>query len=252
MGLAWLGQRLARQGFISVAVNHHGNTSVEPYRAEGFLCLWERARDLTVLLNLISSDDFFRDYIDMKQVFVGGFSAGAYTALLLLGAIVHFSQYEPSTPIQNASPGPREFPDLAIQLPGLLENSAMFRGSWARMSSDYRDRRFKAALLCAPGRSVLGFSETSLGQIDLPVRIFVGDSDTIAPAQECASWLQKRLRTSSLEVLSPNAGHYVFLPEATAATLQTAPEAYPDAPGVNRQAIHERVANSAAALFQQA
>ncbi|MFP6699098.1 MAG: dienelactone hydrolase, partial [Alphaproteobacteria bacterium] len=189
MGLAWLGQRLARQGFISVAVNHHGNTSVEPYRAEGFLCLWERARERTALLNLISSDDFFRDYIDMKQVFVGGFSAGAYTALLLLGAIAHFSQYELSSSIQNASPGPREFPDLAIRLPGLLENSAMFRGSWARMSSDYRDRRFKAALLCAPGRSVLSFSETSLGQIDLPVRIFVGDSDTIAPAQECASWL---------------------------------------------------------------
>ncbi|MFP6708358.1 MAG: dienelactone hydrolase, partial [Alphaproteobacteria bacterium] len=104
----------------------------------------------------------------------------------------------------------------------------------------------------APGRSVLSFSETSLGQIDLPVRIFVGDSDTIAPAQECASWLQKRLRTSSLKVLSPNAGYYGFLPEATATTLQTAPEAYPDAPGVNRQAIYERVADSAAALFQQA
>ncbi len=57
----------------------------------------------------------------------------------------------------------QEFPDLAIRLPGLLENSAMFRGSWARMSSDYRDRRFEVALLCAPGRSVLGFSETSLG-----------------------------------------------------------------------------------------
>jgi predicted dienelactone hydrolase len=95
----------------------------------------------------------------------------------------------------------------------------MFRGSLAGMSSDYRGLRFKAALSCAPGRSVLGFSKTSLGQIDLPVRIFVGDSDTIAPAQECASWLQKRLRTSSLEVLSPNAGHYGFLPEATAATL---------------------------------
>ena len=161
--LGILNTSLHHCSLVSVAVNHHGNTSVEPYRAERFLCLWERARDLTVLLNLMSSDDFIRDYIDMKQVFVGGFSASAYTALLPLGAIVHFSQYEPSTPIQNASPGPREFPDLAIRLPGLLENSAMFRGSWARMSSEYRDRRFEVALLCAPGRSVLGFSETSLG-----------------------------------------------------------------------------------------
>jgi hypothetical protein len=36
-GMGWLGQRLACLGYICIGVNHHGNTAIEPYRAEG-LC----------------------------------------------------------------------------------------------------------------------------------------------------------------------------------------------------------------------
>jgi predicted dienelactone hydrolase len=35
--LEWLARDLARRGFIAIGVNHHGNNSAEPYRAEGFL-----------------------------------------------------------------------------------------------------------------------------------------------------------------------------------------------------------------------
>lgn len=40
--LEWLGFRLARRGFIALAVNRHGHTGSEPYRTEDFLCLRER------------------------------------------------------------------------------------------------------------------------------------------------------------------------------------------------------------------
>ena len=53
LGMEWLGRRLAQRGFIALAVNHHGNTGLEVYRAEGFLCLWERARDLSALLDVM-------------------------------------------------------------------------------------------------------------------------------------------------------------------------------------------------------
>ena len=38
LGMGWLGIRLARLGYIAVAVNHHGNTAIEPYLAAGFAC----------------------------------------------------------------------------------------------------------------------------------------------------------------------------------------------------------------------
>ena len=250
LSLEWLGRRLAQRGFVAIAVNHHGNTAAEPYRAEGFLCLWERARDLTVLLDDMESRGEFADRLDMDRVFVGGFSAGAYTAMLLLGAIAAFSQFQASSANRGFARGPREFPDLADHITGLLESSAVFRDSWARMSDSYRDARFRAALVCAPGRSVLGFNEESLARIETPVRIVVGESDAVAPAQDCAVWLHKRVRASTLETLAPDAGHYVFLPEATETGRRAAPDVCLDAPGVDRRAIHEHVAISAAELFQ--
>jgi Predicted dienelactone hydrolase len=81
------------------------------------------------------------------------------------------------------------------------------------MSESYGDKRVKAALACAPGRSILSFSDESLAQIEVPVQIVVGGADRIAPVEECSAWLHKRLRASSLEIL-PDAGHYVFAPEA--------------------------------------
>jgi predicted dienelactone hydrolase len=249
LGMEWLGRRLAQRGFVALAVNHHGNTDLEPCRPEGFLCLWERARDLSVLLDVIESRGEFADRLDMDRIFVGGFSAGAYTVAALLGAVTAFSRFQPSGSEPAAVPGPREFPDLAKHVPDLLASSAVFRDAWSRMSESYGDKRVRAALLCAPGRSILSFSEESLARIDAPVRIVVGGADKIAPAEECSGWLHKRLRASRLEVI-PDAGHYVFAPEPTEARRHTEPEVWADAPTVDRRAVHEKVAALAAKLFE--
>ena len=117
------------------------------------------------------------------------------------------------------------------------------------MSESYGDKRVKAALACAPGRSILSFSDESLARIETPVRIVVGGADKIAPAEECSAWLHKRLRASRLEIL-PDAGHYVFAPEPAEARRRTEPEVWVDAPTVDRRAVHEKVAALAAELFQ--
>jgi predicted dienelactone hydrolase len=250
-GLAWLGHRLAQRGFVVLAVNHHGNTAAEPYRAEGFLCLWERARDLSVLLG--KSD--WRERLGGNfngDVYVGGFSAGAYTAMLLMGARVAYSQFESGNPRKSPIRGPREFPNLADEIPSLLESNAVFNKSWQRRSDSYSDERFSAALVLAPGRSVLGFATESLMGIDRPIRIIVGDADAIAPAAECSGWLHNHLRGSELEILGSGVGHYVFLPEATPLGLAEAPDILTDASGVDRRAIHDHVALSATTLFGSA
>jgi predicted dienelactone hydrolase len=252
LGMEWLGRRLAQRGFIALAVNHHGNTGLELYRAEGFLCLWERARDLTVLLGHMEARGEFGGCLDLQRVFVGGTSAGAYTAMALLGAVTMFSRFQPSGSNRSRVPGPREFPDLADHVAGLFERSAVFRESWARMSDCYRDARFRAALVCAPGRSVLGFSGESLATIKAPTRIVVGESDAVAPPRECAAWLHGLLPASTLEILPAPAGHYVFVQEATEIGRRDGPDVCVDGPGTDRRAIHEHVAASAAEFFRAA
>jgi pimeloyl-ACP methyl ester carboxylesterase len=114
------------------------------------------------------------------------------------------------------------------------------------MPNSYRDR-IKAAFIMAPGRGVLGFNEASLVAIDTPSRIILGGADFVAPA---AIWMQERLRQSQLEMLSKDAGHYVFLPEATEAGRRNDPETCVDGPDIDRGAIHGRAASSAIELFE--
>jgi predicted dienelactone hydrolase len=247
-GLGWLAYRLAKRGFVALAVNHHGNTGAKPFMAEGFLCLWERALDLSALIG----DEGWRSKLTgdvSENAGVAGFSAGAYAAMLLMGARIAYSQFEPENPVKSPVRGPREFPNLADEIPALLKRNAVFRKSWECRKESYVDNRFHAALALAPGRSVLGFEKQSLLQIDKPVRILAGEVDTIAPPEQCSGWLHICVTGSALEVM-PNAGHYVFLPEPSPLGLAKEPEVFVDAPGVDRKAVHERVALTAIELFR--
>ncbi len=248
-GLEWLASRLAMAGYIVLAVNHHGNNGLEPYCAEGFLCLWERAADLSALLD----DCDWKSRLkvpDEAQIAVAGFSAGAYTAMLVMGARVAYSQFEAANPEKSPIRGPREFPNLADEIPSLLDRSRVFREAWARRTADYRDQRVKAALLLAPGRSVRGFSTKSLRRIEHPIKIVAGKDDLVAPVKDCASWLHNQVPTSELRVLDTGVGHYTFLPEPTALGLTEAPDIFQDGAGIDRREIHAFVSSMALDFFR--
>lgn len=245
--LGWLARRLAQRGFIAIGIDHHGNTLTKPYRAEGFLCWWERTRDLSVLLDHVIAGEFGA-HVDANRIHVAGYSLGGCAAAGLMGAITETSRFQRTATSRDYARGVPEFPDLADHLPGLLATSAIFRDSWDRMSIDYHDPRFKAALMLAPGRGLFGFNEASLGRITAPTRIVVGGVD---PTRAASEWLHKRLNGSGLDVLTPCIGHYVFLPEATEQGRKENPAACLDAEGVDRRATHKHVATEATRLFSQ-
>ena len=56
LSMAWLGEALARHGYIVAAVNHPGNTGTDPYTVEGFSIWWERARDLSEVISGMLAD----------------------------------------------------------------------------------------------------------------------------------------------------------------------------------------------------
>ncbi|MGJ5207403.1 alpha/beta hydrolase family protein [Bradyrhizobium sp. HKCCYLR20261] len=239
----WLARELASRGFIAVAVNHHGNSNAEPYRAEAFLCSWERPRDISLLIDHITAHPDFAGRIDPDRIFAVGYSLGGVTATALLGAIMIRSPFAPGA---NLGRGPREFPDLVDHLPRLMETSQIFRDSWARMSASYHDPRIKAALLLAPGRSVQGFSEDSVAAIDVPTHIMVGGADALLPS---ARWLHERLPLSAFDIVADDAGHYVFLPESTELGRSSDPASCVDPASVDRGAVHRKVIEAALELF---
>ncbi len=251
--MGWLARRLGQRGFAVLAVNHHGNTAVEPYRPEGFLCWWERARDLSVLLDRLATEGVLADRLDLKRVFVIGFSLGSHTALSLLGGVTDMERFRAWADETGGAfaRGPREFPDLADHLPRLLAERPPLQASWQRRADDYRDRRVRSALLLAPAAPVRAFTDESLASIRAPVCILTGGSDMEAPARDGADWLAARLPGVDVGHVGPDVGHYAFLPDSTEAGRRDAPILCVDKPGVDRRAVHDAVAATAERLFTE-
>ena len=241
-GMAWLGTRLARMGFICIAVNHHGNTSAEPYRAEGFICWWERAMDLSFICDHTSSIPEIDNRIDLDQISVAGFSLGGYTSIALAGAVTSMQLFETwLTANPSSIGGPREFPDLDKKIPQLMSSSPQFRQSWDRHSELYLDARIHKCVAIAPAPPVRAFTQKSLSEIKIPTLIVAGEADEEAPFDQCSEWLKEHNKGFRLHSAGKNVGHYTFLAECTEQGISLEPEICIDHPSINRSTIHDNI-----------
>ncbi len=241
VGLTWLAEALADAGFIVVGADHHGNTGVEEYRAEGFLCWWERMRDLSVLLDDLLSSSFLAGRINPDQIAAAGFSLGGYTVLGLMGAVTQVERFQAWSWDRSFGKGPKEFPDVVEQLEPLLEKSAIFRASWERQSDSFTDRRIALGFTLAPAPTVRSFDVDSIKSITVPVTIAVGEGDEEAPANDCAVWLHELLPNSRLHFLGKNVGHYTLLAMGTTEARTSKPHLFSDHSGVDRGSVHRQV-----------
>lgn len=83
--LGWLARRLAAAAWAVLGVDHHGNAASEPHCAAGFICWWERSRDLSLALDMLATAGPFAGRLEQDRVVAAGFSLGAHTALALAG-----------------------------------------------------------------------------------------------------------------------------------------------------------------------
>ena len=251
-GLGWLGRSLATRGYLCLGVSHHGNSAIEPYRAEGFLCWWERAADLSFALEQVNGLERIGGRANPDLTYVVGFSLGGYTALALAGAITSVERFEDwLTANQISGGGPKEFPDLSEHVPALLASSEQFRLSQSRGRADYGNPRLKAFVTLAPAPPVRAFEPDSVAAIDKPTLIIAGEADMEAPFEHCASWLKQRNPRFDLRSLGPEVGHYVFLCEATAHGKRVAPDICQDPATIVRKDIHSSTSKMINAFFEE-
>jgi predicted dienelactone hydrolase len=218
---------------------------------EGLALWWERATDLSNVLDAMLKDEEFGQRIDATRVAAAGYSLGGYTVLELAGAQTDIGVFFDKCR-KNADSAVCQTPEAKGlgSVDSILQAVRKTSGeSLARSAGSFRDPRVKAVFALAPA---LGFTQTrdSLRSVRIPVEVVVGSEDRIAPADENADYLRANLHQGR-ETTLPGVTHYTFLDSCTAAGRQVLPQYCTDPAGVERDAVHRQVAGMMVEFFDR-
>lgn len=212
--LSWLASGLARHGYVVIGVNHPGNNPGD-HTSRGDTAWWERPRDLIAAARGVAADAALGPHLDLQHVGAAGFSMGGMTALALGGARVdpgHFDDFCASMPADLVCEPAPETPDA----PHITQRKALrqlgLEADARRAAEGARWPGLRAILAIAPTVQML--APDSLGQIDAPVTLIVGDRDATVPGATEAD-VAARLLKNARRVDAPGAAHYSFIGTCT-------------------------------------
>ncbi len=247
----WIGAALAASGYIVAAVNHPGNNALEPLTWDGFTLWWERATDLSEVLDGVLADPVLAPHIDSARIGALGFSLGGYTVLELAGARTDLPAFIAfcSSPAADAICDPPEMARVVDRPAPGAEPTPQSKASLARSGASYRDPRIKAVFAIAPAVGQ-AFDAKSFTDVSIPVELLAGDKDVTAPVPTNAGHIAALLPAAKV-ILVPGAGHYTFVPVCVRAMEQTMPQLCSDAPGTDRAAVHALAIEKARAFFSR-
>ena len=213
MQMIWLGRELAPNGYIVVAVDHHGITAAEEnFDPRGFRMPWERAKDLSTVIDLLLADSTWGPHIDTNNIGAVGFSLGGYTVTALAGGRLNLEQFEnfcQSAQADATCEEQSEFPEAGAKFEEMLKTDAELALRMSEHSSDFRDVRVNAVVALAPALSQ-ALTEESLSDISIPYFTIVGAMDKTVPPATNAIRHATYIPESRSHILSKS-DHYVFL-----------------------------------------
>jgi predicted dienelactone hydrolase len=213
---------LAAAGFVVAAVTHTGDN----YRDHGGFAQIEknRPRHIKALVDYMLASWPHRDLIDPGRIGMFGFSAGGFTALVLIGG-------EPDMTLGSAycAAYPDEWACRKIKEYG--------GGTRAAPNALVHDPRISAAVIAAPAAGY-AFTPEALAGIKVPIQLWRGDSDEVLPHPRHAQHVYDGLPSKPEYHVVTNAGHFAFLVPCTAMAEKYAPEICRDPVGFDRTAFH--------------
>ena len=242
-GNSWFAEYLASHGYIVASVRHSGNTYGDMI-LEISARPWNRSQDLRFALDQLLTDSPFKDAIDQNKIGVAGFSQGGVTSLWLAGIQANLTQESLHKHTQTIKDDPtwkaihEHFTDQDIQT----------------ANASYKDKRIKAAFAMAPALDFDNWLFTNtkkISQVNIPVEIVTGASDTEVSLEKNASFFAANIPNSTLTILPGQITHWPFLNESTPEGKKINPAITIDDPSVDRAKIHEEVGAMALKFFNK-
>ena len=248
--MAWFGAGLAAHGYIVAAVNHPGNNSLEAHTPQGFTLWWERATDLSVVLDQMLADSTFGPHIDPKRIGGAGFSLGGFTVIEIAGGIAELPrlrQYCKTHSTDTVCSDPPEFPGLTKKIEALMTSDPAMQSAILEGAHSHRDPRVHAIFAMAPAIGP-AFSTESLATISVSTQIVAGSADATVPLDSSAKFFAAHIGGAELTILQ-DVGHYTFLDTCGALGRTSRPDLCLDNAGVLRDDIHAQTIGLAVQFF---
>jgi predicted dienelactone hydrolase len=244
---------LASHGFI-VATLQHPRDNYKDTSGNGTpAVLIGRPIQVKATISMLLDDAQWKALINPEKIGVAGFSAGGYTALVLVGAVPRFTRL---IDFCKAHPDNKNvctpFREMKAQLAGhgwtsakqYLTNVQSQLQRWG----DPDDPRVKAAFAMSPWSMV--FDQAGLGSINRPVYLYDGADDQFQPIQYNTLHAAALIKTLVGIKLIPKAGHFVFLAPCPPEIMKSVAKICTDPPGVNRAIAHRRINADALSFFR--
>jgi predicted dienelactone hydrolase len=221
-------EALADAGFIVVAINHPGDTSLDKSRTGEFSVFVERPADIKRALDYMLGSWPDAARIDAGRIGFFGFSRGGYTGLVAIGA--------------NPSFGKR------LRLCEGKSDPLCEQVHAGKLRELSHDPRIKAAVIVDP-LSVF-FTEESFKNVRVPVQLWGSErgGDGVTPASVVG--IASLLPTKPDFRVVPGSQHFSFLPPCPVELAQSAADLCSDQPGFDRAAFHADFNTSVLAFFK--
>ena len=240
---------LANAGFVVAAVSHTGDTYDDQSRA---VFVMDRPQHIHRLLDYMLAEWPDHARIDASRVGMFGFSAGGFTALVVVGGVPDLGLYGSPHHRSRAHPDyydaqllkrsasvPRDFKAQLRSNSSGPRPGCMMRGSRPQWS---------AALPCKLGYT---FGREGLKDITVPIQLWRAADDHILPNPDYAEAVRIALPSPPEYHVVENADHFDFLAPCTDLLRQFAPAICVSRPGFDRTAFHQTFNDEVVRFFEQ-
>ena len=223
-------EALADAGFIVAAINHPGDNGNDSSRRDSLSVLASRPADIIRLLDFVLNDWRDRAAIDHAKIGFFGFSAGAFTGLVLAGGNPDLRKR--SCPESDRSRGCEELRSDDIP------------------SNPPHESRIRAAVLADTALNYT-FTQEGLAGIQISLQVWRselggGSVDPAGTARVASSLPGKP------DIQTVPAGHFAFLPPCPPPLAAAVPRICTDVPaGFDRAAFHRDFDASIVRFFQE-
>jgi predicted dienelactone hydrolase len=222
---------LVDAGFAVAAINHPGDNGSDSSQRDSLSALASRPADIIRLLDFMLNDWKDRAAIDPAKIGFFGFSAGAYTGLVLAGANPDFRRIAPYCTESNKSLGCEQFRSGDIP------------------SNPPHEPRIRAAVLADPAVN-FAFTEEGLAGIHIPLLIWRSELGGAGVDPKNSALTANRL-PGKPEIRVMPAGHFAFLPPCSAEFAAKLPRFCTDPPGFDRTDFHRDFDASIVGFFRE-